>query len=82
MKLEGISFKEEEKFFNSVDEFMNWYNFIRPHGAFDIERLETPAVIYYKRLPKKEIIEQSFFDMLERGCNNLGIKHRKALPIN
>jgi len=46
---------------------MNWYNFIRPHGAFDIERLETPAVIYYKRLPKKEIIEQSFFDMLERG---------------
>ena len=67
MKLEGISFKEEEKFFNSVDEFMNWYNFIRPHGAFDIERLGTPAVIYYKRLPKKEIIEQSFFDMLERG---------------
>jgi len=56
LKLEGISFKEEEKFFNSVDEFMNWYNFIRPHGAFDIERLETPAVIYYKRLPKKEII--------------------------
>jgi hypothetical protein len=46
---------------------MNWYNFIRPHGAFDIERLETPAVIYYKRLPKKEIIDQSFFDMLERG---------------
>jgi hypothetical protein len=40
------------KFFNSVDEFMNCYNFIRPHGAFDIERLETPAVIYYKRLPK------------------------------
>jgi len=31
---------------------MNWYNFIRPHGAFDIEKLETPAVIYYKRLPK------------------------------
>ncbi|NAY81937.1 MAG: hypothetical protein GU362_03500, partial [Thaumarchaeota archaeon] len=45
----------------------NWYNFIRPHGAFDIERLETPATIFYKRLPKKEIIDQSFFDMLERG---------------
>ena len=59
-------FKEKVKFFNSVDEFMNWYNFIRPHGAF-IEKLETPAVIYYKRLPKKEIIDQSFFDMLERG---------------
>jgi len=40
-------FEKKVKFFNSVDEFMNWYNFIRPHGAFDIERLETPAVIYY-----------------------------------
>ncbi|MFP3131545.1 MAG: hypothetical protein RXR51_08235 [Nitrososphaeria archaeon] len=60
-------FEKKVKFFNTVDEFMNWYNFIRPHGAFDIERLETPATIFYKRLPKKEIIDQSFFDMLERG---------------
>jgi len=57
-------FEKKVKFFNSVDEFMNWYNFIRPHGAFDIEKLETPAVIFYQRLPKNEIIEQSFFDML------------------
>ena len=48
--------KEKVKFLNYVDEFMNWYNFIRPHGAFDIERLETPAVIYFKRLPKREVI--------------------------
>jgi len=60
-----------------IDEFMNWYNFIRPHGAFDIKRLETPAMIFYKGLPKKEIVDQSFFDMLERGCNNLGIKQLK-----
>jgi len=45
-------FEKKVKFFNSVDEFMNWYNFIRHHGAFGIERLETPAVIYYQRLPK------------------------------
>jgi len=49
-------FEKKVKFFDSVDEFMNWYNFIRPHGAFDIERLETPAVIFYQRLPKKEVI--------------------------
>jgi putative transposase len=24
------------KFFNSVDDFVYWYNFIRPHGAFYI----------------------------------------------
>jgi hypothetical protein len=35
---------------------MNWYNSIRPHGAFEIERLATPAVIFYQRLPKKEVI--------------------------
>jgi len=50
-----------------IDEFMNWYNLIRPPGAFDVERLETPAMIFYKGLPKKEIIDQSFFDMLDRG---------------
>jgi hypothetical protein len=49
-------FEKKVKFFNSVDEFMNWYNFIRPHGTFDIERLETPAVIFYQRLPKMEVI--------------------------
>ena len=52
-------FEKKVKFFNSVDEFMDWYNFIRPHGAFDIEKLETPAVIYYKRLPKREVIMNS-----------------------
>ena len=46
---------------------MQWYNFIRPLEAFDIERFETSAIIYYKRLSKKEIVEQSFFDMLEGG---------------
>ena len=54
-------FEKKVKFFNSVDEFMNWYNFIRPHGAFDIERLETPAVIYYQRLPKREVIMDPTF---------------------
>jgi len=28
----------------------------RPHGAFDLAKLETPEVIYYQRLPKKEVI--------------------------
>jgi len=72
-------FEKKVKFFNSVDEFMNCYNFIRPHGAFDIERLETSAVRFYQKLSKKGIIEQSFFDMLEMGCNNSEIKHLSFL---
>ena len=60
------TFEKKVKFFNSIDEFMNWYSFIRPHGAFDIERLETPAVIYYKRLPKREVImDQHYWRTLE-----------------
>jgi len=35
---------------------MHLYNFIRPHGAFDIESLETPAVIFYQRIPKRRVI--------------------------
>ena len=59
-------FEMKVKFFDSVDEFMDWYNFIRPSGAFDIERLEMPAVIFYQRLPKKEvIIDPSLLDNME-----------------
>jgi hypothetical protein len=39
-----------------VDKFMHLYNFIRPHGAFDIESLETPAVIFYQKLSKRRVI--------------------------
>ena len=54
---------------------MNCYNFIRPHGAFEIKRLETPAVIFYQRLPKKEVIMDP--SLLENigGENDLQIKH-------
>ncbi|MFP3224674.1 MAG: hypothetical protein RXR30_02580 [Nitrososphaeria archaeon] len=53
---------------------MNCYNFIRPHGAFEIKRLETPAVIFYQKLPKKEVIIGS--SLLENigGVNDLQIK--------
>jgi len=35
---------------------MNWYSFIRPYGEFDIESLETPAVIFYQKLSKRRVI--------------------------
>jgi Integrase core domain. len=43
-------FEKKVKFFNSVDDFMDWYNFIRLHGAFDIERLETSSYILSKAI--------------------------------
>jgi hypothetical protein len=46
------------KLFNTMDEFVNWCKFVRPHGAFGMERLVTPAVIFCKTLPKEEIIDK------------------------
>ncbi|MDG6927045.1 MAG: hypothetical protein JRN10_06410 [Nitrososphaerota archaeon] len=58
-------FEKKVRFFNSIDEFMNWYNFIRPHGALDLENSETPAKAYYARLPKREVLTDLSF--LESG---------------
>ncbi|MFP3224415.1 MAG: hypothetical protein RXR30_01195 [Nitrososphaeria archaeon] len=38
---------------------MQWYNFIRPLEAFDIERFETPTIIYYKRLKRRSLSSHS-----------------------
>ena len=39
--------------FEAIDEFMVWYNYVRPHGAFEVGKLETPGIMYYRRLPEK-----------------------------
>ncbi|NAY81281.1 MAG: hypothetical protein GU362_00045 [Thaumarchaeota archaeon] len=67
-------FEKKVRFFDSFNEFMNCYNFIRPHGACEIERLEIPRVIFYQKLPKKEVIIGS--SLLENigGVNDLQIK--------
>jgi len=45
---------------------MNWYNFIRLYGAFDIEMLETPAAIYYQRILKREVTtDPTFLENIE-----------------
>lgn len=42
-----------EEIFSSIDEFMQWYNCIRPHGAIE---LRTPIRAYYDKMPRREII--------------------------
>jgi len=41
-------FKKKVKFFNSVDEFMHWYNFTRPHEAFDLAKLKRQQLYITK----------------------------------
>jgi len=40
-------FREE---FSSLEEFLNWYNHIRPHMSLDWRKLETPAERFYASL--------------------------------
>lgn len=41
------------KFFTSIDECVEWYNLIKPHGALD---LKTPIEAYYAKMPQTDII--------------------------
>ena len=42
-------FENKIKWFSSVEEFMKWYNEVRPHGALD---LKTPIQAYYEKMPQ------------------------------
>jgi len=44
---------------------MQWYNCVRPHGAFDLTKLETPIKIFYRKLEDKSILTDP--DILTRG---------------
>ncbi len=35
---------------------MSWYNEVRPHGAFDLSKLETPIQMFYKKMEDREIL--------------------------
>ena len=49
-------FEKKVRFFNSIDEFMSWYNEVRPHGAFDLSKVETPIHMFYKKLEDRGVV--------------------------
>ena len=42
---------------SSLDEFFEWYNCVRPHGAFDLSKLKTPVQMFYKKMEDRESFE-------------------------
>jgi len=50
------TFEKKVKFFSSIDEFFTWYNEVRPHGAFDLSKVETPIQMFYKKLEDKGVL--------------------------
>jgi len=58
-------FEKKAKFSSSLDEFFEWYNCVRPHGAFDLSKLETPVQMFYKKMENRESFEG--LERLTRG---------------
>lgn len=44
-------FEKKVKYFQSIEEFMQWYNEIRPHGALELERMQTPKQAFFEKMP-------------------------------
>ena len=44
------------KGFSPIDKCVEWYNCIKPHGALDLERAETPLEAYYRKMEEKDIL--------------------------
>jgi len=49
-------FDKKVKFFNSVEEFMEWYNTVRPHGALNLKEAETPVQAYHARMAPRGVL--------------------------
>ena len=47
-------FESKIKWFHSIEEFMEWYNSVRPHGALD---LKTPIQAYYEKMAEADALE-------------------------
>ena len=43
--------QRKQKHFQSLDEFMHWYNYIRPHMSLRWKRLETPDISFWRKYP-------------------------------
>jgi putative transposase len=45
-----------EKGFFPIEECVFWYNCMKPHGALDLNRAETPIEAYYRKLRPREVL--------------------------
>jgi len=49
--------QRKQKHFQSLDEFMYWYNHIRPHMSLRWKRLETPEIAFWRKYPPTRAFE-------------------------
>ena len=45
------------KYFDTIDEFIEWYNHKKPHMSLTLEELETPYMAFLRKLPAERVFE-------------------------
>lgn len=45
-----------EKGFLPIEECLYWYDCIKPHGALQLERAETPIEAYYRKMRQRDVL--------------------------
>lgn len=45
--------QRKQKWFESIDELIDWWNNIKPHMSLDWDNLETPAKAFARKMPEK-----------------------------
>ena len=45
--------------FSSIDDFVRWYNKIKPHMSLNLDECETPEQAFWRKLPSERILNYS-----------------------
>lgn len=58
------TYERYRKEFATFDDFVQWYNRVRPHSSLDEDRLETPEMAFYRKC--QDILVRNYMRMVER----------------
>ena len=52
--------EQKAHLFDSVDEFVSWYNYVKPHMSLNFDELETPYQAFLRKLPAERVLSYSW----------------------
>ena len=65
-------YKRKRGKFKSFDDFIHWYNCVRPHMSLDWDNLETPEQAFWRKL--EPVLLGNFMELLEKEVENYEAK--------
>ena len=59
-KIDSFGLMEQKlHLFDSLEEFVHWYNYVKPHMSLNFDELETPYQSFLRKLPAERVFEYS-----------------------